>query len=264
MWGLYSRLCSALPSRPHSQRRARDSRRESRRQWHSDLIDSSKVVCEPLLHAAVNALGYLLPLSVSPSSEDERAQVQPLTPQVQAVTGEHVEIAYVDQGYTGPDAATSAAQHGIALVLTKTPQPSAALSCCPSGGWWKAPSHTTHKALLTSIGVPPIIGLTGLLNLLRVGTRLQAARDLGFQEGGAPCPSSRLPTQPTQPLSPPTCLPRAVRAVPPAHEWGPVHALGSPASGQSPAAALPAGSPHRASTDPDDGQPVRRRRGGTS
>jgi hypothetical protein len=131
-------------------------------------------------------------------------------------------------------------------------------------GSWKAPSHTTHKALLTSIGVPPIMGLTGLLNLLRVGTRLQAARDLGFQEGGAPCPSSRLPTQPTQPLSPPTCLPRAVRAVPPAHEWGPVHALGSPASGQSPAAALPAGSPRRASTDPDDGQPVRRRRGGTS
>jgi len=138
MWGLYSRLCSALPSRPHSQRHARDSRRELRRQWHSDLIDFGEVVCEPLLHAAVNALGYPLPLSVSPSSADEHAQVQPLTPQVQAVTGEHVEIAYVDQGYTGPDAATSAAQHGIALVLTKIPQPSAASSSCPDAGWWSS------------------------------------------------------------------------------------------------------------------------------
>jgi transposase len=41
-----------------------------------------------------------LVLSVSPASEDERAQVQALTGQVQAVTGEH----------------------GIDLVVSKTPQ----------------------------------------------------------------------------------------------------------------------------------------------
>ena len=41
---------------------------------------------------------------------------------MQAVTGEHVEIAYVDQGDTGPDPAASAAAHGIELVVVKTPE----------------------------------------------------------------------------------------------------------------------------------------------
>ena len=74
------------------------------------------------VHAAVDTLGYPLALSVTPASEDERTQVAELTAQVQAVTGEHVEIAYVDQGYTGPDPANSAARHGIELVVVKTPQ----------------------------------------------------------------------------------------------------------------------------------------------
>jgi transposase len=73
------------------------------------------------VHAAVDTLGYPLALSVTPASEDERTQVQSLTAQVQAVTGEHVEIAYVDQGYTGPDPAASAAARGIELVVVKTP-----------------------------------------------------------------------------------------------------------------------------------------------
>jgi transposase len=74
------------------------------------------------LHAAVDTLGYPLALSVTPASEDERTQVQALTAQVQAVTGEHVEIAYVDQGYTGPDPAANAAAQGIELVVVKTPE----------------------------------------------------------------------------------------------------------------------------------------------
>ena len=47
--------------------------------------------------------------------------MQALTAQVQAATGDHVEIAYVDQGYTGPEPAASAAAHGIELVVVKTP-----------------------------------------------------------------------------------------------------------------------------------------------
>jgi transposase len=74
------------------------------------------------IHAAVDTLGYPLALTVTPASEDERTQVEALTAQVQAVTGEHIEIAYVDQGYTGPDPLASAAQHGIELVVVKTPQ----------------------------------------------------------------------------------------------------------------------------------------------
>src|SRR5262249_19015169 len=99
-----------------------------------------------------------------------------------------------------------------------------------AAGWWKAPSHTTYKTRLTSKSVAPIIGLTGLLNLLRVGTRLQAARDLGSQEGGAPCPSSRLPTQLAHSSPPPSCPLNhltATPAVPPVLAGGAADVLGT-------------------------------------
>jgi hypothetical protein len=38
-----------------------------------------------------------------------------LAEQVQQITGSTVELAYVDQGYTGPNAADAAQQHGIRL-----------------------------------------------------------------------------------------------------------------------------------------------------
>src|SRR6516225_2010650 len=40
------------------------------------------------VHAAVDTLGYPLALTVTPASDDERTQVQALTAQVQAVTGD--------------------------------------------------------------------------------------------------------------------------------------------------------------------------------
>jgi hypothetical protein len=48
--------------------------------------------------------------------------VEALTAQVPVITGEHVEIAYLDQGDTSPDPAASAAAHGIELVVVKTPE----------------------------------------------------------------------------------------------------------------------------------------------
>src|SRR5437867_3633893 len=60
------------------------------------------------VHVAVDTLGQLLALRVTPANAQERAQVEALAEQVQAVTGEHDEIAYDDQGYTG-DAADQAA-----------------------------------------------------------------------------------------------------------------------------------------------------------
>jgi transposase len=45
--------------------------------------------------------------------------VEGLVEQVQAVTGENVEIAFVDQVYTG---APAAAQHGIKLEVVKLPE----------------------------------------------------------------------------------------------------------------------------------------------
>jgi transposase len=72
-------------------------------------------------HAAVDTPGYLLALHVTPANEQERAQVEALAAAVQDVTGGTVERAFVDEGYTGDDAATAAAAHGIALDVIKLP-----------------------------------------------------------------------------------------------------------------------------------------------
>jgi transposase len=45
-----------------------------------------------------------------------------LARQVQNATGQAVEVAYVDQGYTGDEAAQAAAVHGLQLEVVKLPQ----------------------------------------------------------------------------------------------------------------------------------------------
>jgi transposase len=50
------------------------------------------------VHAAVDTLGHLLALHVTPANEQDREQVDKLAEAVQQITGEHVELAYVDQG----------------------------------------------------------------------------------------------------------------------------------------------------------------------
>jgi len=71
------------------------------------------------VHLAVDTLGHLLALHVTPANEQERAQVAELSRKVQEATGESVEIAYVDQGYTGQDALEAAASEGIKLEVVK-------------------------------------------------------------------------------------------------------------------------------------------------
>ncbi|MBV9126628.1 MAG: IS5 family transposase [Verrucomicrobia bacterium] len=71
------------------------------------------------VHVAVDTLGNLLAVAVTPASEQERAQVGELAAQVQAATGQSVELAYVDQGYTGSQAVEAAAAHGIKLEVVK-------------------------------------------------------------------------------------------------------------------------------------------------
>ena len=56
------------------------------------------------MHAAVDTLGHLLALHVTAANEQDRAQVEELAKQVQQITEETVELAYVDQGYTGETA----------------------------------------------------------------------------------------------------------------------------------------------------------------
>jgi transposase len=71
------------------------------------------------VHAAVDTLGHLLALVVTPANEQERRQVDELAAQVQEVTGDNVEVAFVDQGYTGDKPAEDAAAHGIELIVVK-------------------------------------------------------------------------------------------------------------------------------------------------
>jgi transposase len=71
------------------------------------------------IHAAVDTLGELLALSVGPANEDAREQVDKLAREIQQATGENVELAYVDQGYTGERAAAKAQEHGILLEVVK-------------------------------------------------------------------------------------------------------------------------------------------------
>ena len=74
------------------------------------------------IHAAVDTLGYLLALHVTPANEQDRAQVERLAAAVQEATGETVEIAFVDQGYTGEQPAAAAAGQGIQLEVVKHPE----------------------------------------------------------------------------------------------------------------------------------------------
>src|SRR5919109_1595992 len=74
------------------------------------------------VHLAVDTLGHLLALCVTAANEQERAQVADLAARGQEVTGETVEIAFVDQGYTGPETASDAAVHGIQLEVVKLPE----------------------------------------------------------------------------------------------------------------------------------------------
>lgn len=73
------------------------------------------------VHLAVDTLGQLLALHVTPANVAERTQVGKLAETMQAATGQSVEIAYVDQGYTGTEPAAAAHHHGIALEVVKLP-----------------------------------------------------------------------------------------------------------------------------------------------
>jgi transposase len=70
---------------------------------------------------AVDTLGHLLALHVTAANEQERAPVEQLAEEVQAVTGDAVEVACVDQGYTG-DQPAAAAAHGMQREVVKLPE----------------------------------------------------------------------------------------------------------------------------------------------
>jgi transposase len=74
------------------------------------------------VHAAVDTLGHLLALRVTPADAQDRAQVATPAAAVQEATGQAVEVAFVDQGYTGAEAAADAAAQGIRLEVVRLPE----------------------------------------------------------------------------------------------------------------------------------------------
>jgi transposase len=71
------------------------------------------------VHAAVDTLGNLLALKVTAANEQDRAQVADLSKALQAATGQNIQFAFVDQGYTGDKPAAAAAEQGIHLEVVK-------------------------------------------------------------------------------------------------------------------------------------------------
>jgi transposase len=84
-------------------------------------------------HIAVDTLGNLLALLVTPAHEQDRAQVGQLAQAVQEVTGETVELAYVDQGYTGETAAQEAQSRGMRLEVVKLDEAKKGFVLLPRG-----------------------------------------------------------------------------------------------------------------------------------
>jgi transposase len=84
--------------------------------------DGAKRQKSSKVHLAVDTLGHLLALHVTPADEQDRARVRRLARDVQRATGRTVQVAYVDQGYTGQPPAEDAARHGINLHVVKRPQ----------------------------------------------------------------------------------------------------------------------------------------------
>ena len=127
----------AQPSAAILDSRPRQSSPES---GHRAGYDGAKRKRGSTVPMAVDTLGHLLALHVTPANEQDRAQVAQLTAQVQDVTGESVAIAFVDQGYTGAQPAQEAVAQGIRLEVVKLQRPRKASSSCPAGGWRSAVS----------------------------------------------------------------------------------------------------------------------------
>ncbi|GBF05500.1 transposase, IS4 [Deinococcus aerius] len=88
---------------------------------HRAGFDGAKKRKGTKVHLAVDTLGHLLAVLTTPAHEQDRAQVKDLCLEVQEATGVNVEVAFVDQGYTGERTALEATEAGVDLVVVKRP-----------------------------------------------------------------------------------------------------------------------------------------------
>ena len=95
------------------------TRRGTPESGHRAGYDGHKKTKGSKAHAAVATLGHLLALRVAPADAQERAEVGERAEAVQEATGWNVELAWVDQGYTGDDPLEEAEARGIELAVVR-------------------------------------------------------------------------------------------------------------------------------------------------
>lgn len=71
---------------------------------------------------AVDTLGLLLAVHVTPANEHERAQVKELAEAVQDVNHHSAEVAFVIQGYIGDNPKNDASAEAIELIVVNLPE----------------------------------------------------------------------------------------------------------------------------------------------
>jgi len=98
------------------------TRRSTPERGHRAGDDGHKRTKGSKLHAAVDPRGHRLVARSTPADAQERAQGEALAAEAQAVTGNTVERAWVDQGDTGDDPAEAAEAHGIELRVVSRPE----------------------------------------------------------------------------------------------------------------------------------------------
>lgn len=84
------------------------------------------------IHGVMDTLGNLLAALVTPADQPDRDQGAALTDAVQEATGYAVEVAFVDQGYTGEAPSDAAEVVGIQLEVIKFPEAKRGFILLPS------------------------------------------------------------------------------------------------------------------------------------
>jgi hypothetical protein len=104
-------------------------------------------------------------LHVTPANAGDRGEAGHLTRAVQIATSENVELAFTDQGYNGPNAASAAEANGIESNRQRRRRVSC---CCRAGGWWSglSPGRPAFAAWsrIMSDTPPPWPDFTALLS----------------------------------------------------------------------------------------------------
>src|SRR5690606_28980998 len=89
---------------------------------HRGGYDGAKRKKGSKVHLAVDTLGHLLTLHVTAADEQDRQHVGRLAKEVQRQTEKSVELAFVDQGYTGEQPAKAAEKQKMQLSVVKLPE----------------------------------------------------------------------------------------------------------------------------------------------